>query len=169
VLNLQAVITKQMRELEILQRQQFQNGLKLKATQKREAVKRVRFTRELVLEGIHHREQILVPELGEGAFVSMRPLTDNEFVKVQKAILGDLTAAKVAELESSVQDLVEREQKGKYLAVSLSLSVEGDEWTPDDVGELPPGVPDMLYSALAVISGFPRPLELSEKKEEETG
>lgn len=160
----EAVVTKNQRDLEVLQRKQYRNGLALAAAQRREAMKRVRFTKQLVLEGIGHREQILVPELGEGAFLSMRPLTDSEFVQVQKSILGDMSASKISELDTTVNDIVEREKRGKYLALSISLSVEGDEWSPDDVGALPPGVPDTLYNTLAVISGFPRPLEPSENE-----
>lgn len=139
------------------------------ALRRTEALKKVRFTRLLVLEGKSHREQILVPELGAGAYVSMRPLTDSEFVEVQKIILGDLSANKLPELDQKIQDIVEREQRGKYLALSFALSVEGEQWTPEDVGALPPGVPDHLYSQLALMSGFPRPAEPSAERTEELG
>jgi hypothetical protein len=166
----EVVVTKVQRDREVLERLQFHNNLKLMAAQRRDAMKQVRFTKALVLEGTKHREHILVPELGEGAYLTIRPLTDIEFIQVQKVILGDISAVNVAKLEATMTDIVEREANGKYFALSIALSVDGEEWTPEDVGNLPPGVPDILYNTLAVISGFPRPLDLSvEEPEDENG
>ena len=131
----------------------------------------VRFTRELVLKGTDFRESVGVPELGEGAFLVIRPLTDAQFVEVQKAILGDMDmTASVLDLPTGkIGGLIDKEQKAKYLALSFALSFDGEEWAPEDIGKLPTGVPDKLYARLALISGFPRPAAPPSTKEEPAG
>lgn len=128
-----------------------------------------RFTKELVLKGTDFRESVGVPELGEGAFLVIRPLTDSQFVEVQKTILGDMTVSTLDRPVEKIGGLIDREQQGKYLALSYALSFDGEEWTPEDIGQLPTGVPDKLYERLALISGFPRPPkpELPAEEEEE--
>ena len=117
----------------------------------------VRFTKKLVLKGIDHREQVGVHELGKGAFLVIRPITDAQFVEVQKVIIGDRTISTLDQAAESIGDLIDREQGGKYLALSFALSFDGEKWTPKDIGQLPSGVPDKLYRRLALISGFPMP------------
>jgi hypothetical protein len=141
---------------EIKDRTAFQNEVKMMGVRRVEAESLVRVTKQLVLEGVLHREQVLIPELGSGAYLTIRPLTDIEFTKMQSAILGDMKRTQISQIDMTAKDMVERERRGKYLAVSLGLSCDGDEWTSEDVGQLPPGVPDRIYNHLAVISGFPR-------------
>jgi len=130
----------------------------------------VKFTRELVLKGTDFRESVGVPELGEGAFLVIRPLTDSQFVEVQKVILGDMTISTLDRPAEKISGLIDREQRGKYLALSYALSIDSEEWTPEDIGQLPTGVPDKIYERLALISGFPRPpkpASLAEEEEEQ--
>lgn len=135
-----------------------------------EDVCHVRYTRELVLKGTDFREQVGVPELGEGAFLIIRPLTDAQFVEIQKVMLGDMTISSLEKPVEKIGGFIDREQKGKYLALSFALSFDGEEWTPEDVGLLPTGVPDKLYRRLALISGFPMPpMPESPVAEEPTG
>jgi len=139
----------------------------------------VRFTKELVLRGTDFRESVGVPELGEGAFLVIRPITDAQFVEVQKTIIGDRTISSLDQAAESIGGLIDREQSGKYLALSYALSFDGEEWTPKEIGQLPSGVPDKLYRRLALISGFPMPPKpappveeeppLKEEEEEPTG
>lgn len=128
----------------------------------------VRYTRELVVKGTDFRESVEVSELGEGAFLVMRPLTDSQFVEVQRTMLGDLSISALDQPTEKITGFIDREQKGKYLALSYALSLDGDEWTPEDIGHLPTGVPDKLYGRLALISGFPRPPASGPTEEKET-
>jgi hypothetical protein len=150
------VVTREQRMLEIQQREDFKEARRQMNVRLAEAEGLVRITKQLVLEGISHREQVLVPELGAGAFLTIRPLSDGEFTRFQQAILGDMRRGEISDINLTVKDMTEREQRGKYLAVSLGLSCDGEEWTAEDVGLLPPGVPDRIYNHIALISGFPR-------------
>jgi len=168
-----AEVTAEDREQEVKEREEYKEELKHQDERREEAVKRVRVTRERVLKGTGLREQVDIPELGddeEKTFFVMRPLTDGEFVRVQKTILGDVSARSLDQ-DLKATDIVDREQKGKYLAVSIALSIDNEEWTPEEIGELPAGVPDKLYSRLAEISGFPRPTKplFPQKVEEQPG
>jgi hypothetical protein len=152
----ETVVTHERRMQEVKDREAFKREVSLMGVRRVEAESLVRVTKQLVFEGILHREQVLVPELGPGAYLTIRPITDLEFVKVQQSILGDMKRTQISQIDMTAKDMVDRERRGKYLAVSLGLSCDDDEWSPDDVGQLPPGVPDRLYNHLAVISGFPR-------------
>jgi len=168
-----AAVTAEDREQEVKEREEYKEELKHQDERREEAVKRVRVTRERVLKGTMLREQVDILELGkeeeEKTFFVMRPLTDGEFVEVQKAILGDVSASSM-DRDMKATDLIDREQKGKYLALTYALSIDNEEWTIEEIGKLPTGVPDKLYSRLAEISGFPRPTKpLFPPKEEQPG
>ena len=123
---------------------------------------RVRFTRELVLRGVQHRESVGVPELGEGAFLVIRPLTDGEFAEVQRVALVGLSISDTKHIdkidESPVSEVVDREQKAKYVAVAYGLNCGEEKWAAEDVARLPVGVPDKIFQRLGEISGFLSPL-----------
>lgn len=172
-----AVVTREQRLQEIAYRKAFNLEVSLMGIRRIEAMAKVRITRELVLEGKDHRSEVPVPEWGEEAFLMVRPITDGEFVKVQQTILRNMSASDLQEIKGDAEspdlskikmdivDLVDREKAGKYLAVSFGLSCDGEEWTAEAVGKLPPGVPDRIYNAVALASGFPRLAGSSEKAE----
>lgn len=168
-----AEVTAKQRQKEVKDRKDFKEELKHQDERREEAVKRVRVTRERVLKGTGLREQVDILELGkeeeENTFFVMRPLTDGEFVEVQKTILGDISASSM-DRDMKATDLIDREQKGKYLALTYALSIDNEEWTLEEIGKLPTGVPDKLYNRLAEISGFPRPTKpLSPPKKKQPG
>ena len=160
------VVTKEQREAQLKDRKDFVSEIGHQEDRREDAMKRVRWTRERVLKGTELREQVDFPAIDkpvdptdediETGFLTIRPLTDGEFVDVQRTILGDIST-KSLEQDMKASDLVLREQQGKYLAVSIALSIDGEEWTPEEVGLLPTGFPAKLYTRLAEISGFPRP------------
>ena len=170
------VVTKEQREAQLKDRKDFVSEIGHQEDRREDAMKRVRWTRELVLKGTGIREPVDFPAVDkpvnpededqETAFLIIRPLTDGEFVDVQRTILGDIST-KSLEKEMKASDLVEREQQGKYLAVSIALSIDGEEWTPEDIGLLPAGFPDTIYNRLAEISGFPRPTKPPSPNKEE--
>lgn len=126
----------------------------------------MRITKEMVLKGPRFREHVPVPELGEDAELVIRPLTDGEFAEIQQIIMADIPFAGADSLDKAelkITEVVEREKKAKYTALAFALSVDGESWTPEDVGNLPPGVPDRLYKRLSEISGFP--FEAPQKRE----
>jgi hypothetical protein len=132
----------------------------------------VRITRETVIEGIKMREQVKAPELGlgEDAFIVIRPLSAEEMSKVTKTVLGDMTKKDVD--NKKLFEVYSNEQKSKFEALSLAMSIDGETYTPAEVSGLPHAVVERAYSVLSEISGFMSPqqklmkkrLELVEKK-----
>jgi len=152
-----SIVTAEQRQRELTDQKAYESAKQDRQVAYEEAVKRVRYTKQLVLEGVVHREEVPVPELGEDAHLIIRPLTDEEFTEVTRKLLegASMTGFGVAGME--LGDVVDREQRGTYHAVSIALSVDGDKWSPEDVGKLPVGVPKRIYEKLSQISGFPRP------------
>lgn len=154
-----AIITKEKRKQEVKDRQDFELELENQEKRRNEAMKRVRVTRERVLKGIGFRELVDVPELDEGenkAHFVIRPLTDNEFLEVQKAMLGDMSTETIG-TDLTAADIIEAEKRSRYVALSYALSIDNEKWTPKQIGELPLGIPEKLYARVAEISGFPQP------------
>jgi len=159
------VVTEKERAAEVASREAFQEDMEHKKEVAAEAKMTVRVTRKLVLAGASHREMVPVPQLGEGAFLTMRPLVDNEFVQMQTTILRGIPTSRIQKLQTKTSsvDLIKRENEAKYQALALALSIDGQKWTPKDIGALPPGVPTALFNVLARISGFPTALQLQRR------
>lgn len=151
-----AEVTAEDREQQVKDREAYEEEREHQEERREEAVKRVRITRARILKGIAFREQFDTPELGEGTYIEMRPLTDNEFFEMQKAILGDMSRRSI-DKDLKAADIVEYEKRGKYLALSYALSINKEKWNLKEIGKMPPGLPEKLFNRLAEISGFPRP------------
>jgi len=116
----------------------------------------MRITKEHILKGkdFRHTEQIL------GGEVVMRPLTDGEISSLHAKLITGLSEeyyqsqhlGKPKLSEKDAHQLFLNQMAVQYEAVALSLSVEGESWAPEDVGQLPSGVPDKLYEVVERIS-----------------
>lgn len=133
-----------------------------------------RITRDMVLAGTELRHTVDTPHLGEDATMVIKPITDGQFMAIQALMFGDVTMSdRDAEpfKDKTMIEIAETEKETRRMAVAFALTIDGEEWTPEDVSLLPPGTVDKLYSEVALISGFPAgprlPPEPSEDSEEE--
>jgi len=134
-----------------------------------------RITREMVLKGTELRQTVDIPNWGEDASMVIRPITDGEFMAVQKIMFGDVTMDDKDELfkDMTMAEIADKEKLVRRMAVAFALSIDGEQWTPEDVSLLPPGAVDKLYNEVAITSGFPagprvqpKPSAKSEEPEE---
>lgn len=147
------VVTAEMREQEIEDRGRFEKFCDEQDKAIQTAGERVRMTKEIVMQGTRFREEVEV----DGYTYVLRPLRDVEFQRVARVMVEGLRRKDLQAGEVSLDQIIDKEQAGRYLAVALMLSCDGEEWTPEEVGTLPPGVPQKLYEAGGRISGFPKP------------
>lgn len=139
---------------QIKTREKFLDGMALREVAIEEAKLLTRATKQMVLEGTSYRKAFFIPQL-QNLTVFIRPITDTEYGRVQDIILTGLDVKDVENIQD-VQGIVERERLAKYTAVAYALSCDGQEWTAEDVGNLPQGIPDKIYQEVAKISGFPQ-------------
>lgn len=118
-----------------------------------------RITKEMVLKGTELRHVVDIPQWGEEATLTVKPITDGQFMEIQAEMfegieLGDKDNEPFQGM--TMTEVSEREKKVRRKAVAFALSIDGEEWTPEDVALLPPGAVDALYNDVALISGFPK-------------
>lgn len=100
---------------------------------------------------------------GEEAEFTMRPLTDGELTKLQsiekKPLIvkvgmnnGQRTSVQTNDVDINTGEFTEAQNEAMYNAVSLSLSVNGEKVTPEDVKALPAGLPGILFEQVITIS-----------------
>jgi len=98
----------------------------------------------------------------EGIDINTNNLTKQNIQKIKK--LREEGADK-KEIISQLQDkfntndldianLQKQERKGTYLVVAYGLSHGDGEWSPEDVGRLPRGIPDKLADEIRAISEY---------------
>lgn len=143
-----------MRKEQVKIREQFDDGMALREVAVEEARQLTRATKQMVLEGTSYRKAFLIPQLNN-LTVIIRPITDVEYGRIQDIILKGLTVQDVENIQD-VTGVLERERLAKYTAVAYALSCDDEEWTAEDVGRLPQGIPEKLYEEVARISGFPQ-------------
>ena len=135
-----------------------------------------RIPREMVSAGNELRHTVDIPQWGEEASMVVKPITDAQFMEVQREMFGDVTMAdKDSEpyKDKTMAEIADMEKHVRRMAVAFALSIDGEEWTPEDVSNLPPGAVDELYAEVALISGFPtgrrvKPTPLEEEEEPES-
>ena len=148
------VTSHEVRVAQLRTRVQFLDGMALREVAVEEARQLTRATKQMVLEGTSYRKAFLIPQMNNLTLI-IRPITDVEYGRVQDIILKGLNVKDIENLQD-VQGIVERERLAKYTAIAYALSIDGEEWTAEDVGRLPQGIPDKLYEEVARISGFPQ-------------
>ncbi|MEM2163906.1 MAG: hypothetical protein QXR62_05740 [Candidatus Bathyarchaeia archaeon] len=119
---------------------------------------RPKITKQLVYEGLKHRVEVEVEEFPGYIFV-LAPLTDAEFSEYRAAALEGVDTSRfrgkrvdevLEDLDSiDLVKLVKAGDRAKHIALAYSLSRGmGEKWTPEDVANLPAGVPDKLFAKL---------------------
>lgn len=148
------VTSHEARVNQVRTREKFLDGMALREVAIEQAKMLTRATKQMVLEGTSYRKAFYIPQLSNLAVI-IRPITDVEYGRVQDVVLEGIDLQDVGNLKS-VEGIVEKERLAKYTAVAYALSCDGEEWTAEDVGKLPQGIPDQLYQEVGKISGFPR-------------
>ena len=118
-------------------------------------------TKDRILKGIEKIETVYIESL-EGE-VKIRPLTSAEWqeivVEEQKGIgQVKLNVGSLRQTDGTMSiDLAKQTVasfKAKVKAVAIAMSVDGEEWTEEEVRQLLPGVVDEIFEAVRDISGI---------------
>ena len=95
--------------------------------------------------------------------LTMRPLTDGELTKLQsiekKPLTvtvgmqnGKRTSVHTNDVDINTGEFTEAQNEAMYTAIALSLSVNGDTVTADDIKELKAGLPGVIFKEVIRIS-----------------
>ena len=95
--------------------------------------------------------------------LTMRPLTDGELTKLQsiekKPLTvtvgmqnGKRTSVHTNDVDINTGEFTEAQNEAMYTAIALSLSVNGDTVTADDIRELKAGLPGVIFKEVIRIS-----------------
>lgn len=95
--------------------------------------------------------------------LTMRPLTDGELTKLQtiekKPLTvtvgmqnGKRTSVHTNDVDINTGEFTEAQNEAMYEAIALSLSVNGDTVTADDIRELKAGLPGVIFKEVIRIS-----------------
>ena len=93
-----------------------------------------------IISGAEHSELLPVKALdGE---VMVRPLTQKECGKVQALLIGEQTVSgrpgeEADQISMQLGSILTGMAEAERMLVAFALSCEGDEWTTDEVGDLP--------------------------------
>ena len=93
----------------------------------------------------------------------MRPLTDGELTKIQsieqKPLVvkvgmqnGKRTSVHQNDVDINTGEFTEAQNEALYQAIALSLSVDGETVTSDDIKTLPAGLPGIIFEQVITIS-----------------
>jgi len=117
--------------------------------------------KETILKGVEKVETVYIESL-EGE-VKIRPLSSSEWQEIvieeQKGI-GEvkLKVGSLQQTDGTMSiDLAKQtiaSFKAKVKAVAIAMSVDGEEWTEEEVRQLLPGVVDEIFEAVRDISGI---------------
>ena len=129
-----------------------------------------KLTKDDILLGVAKRERVELPQLERE--VEIRPLTEAEAARIRALAMRGLSDKAIAAVQRMGQsggsetvaglsgaDLVavqQNEDEANVLAASFALTCDGETWTPEDVGSLPPGVAGLIAKAAYRISGIDR-------------
>lgn len=123
----------------------------------------MRVTKAMILAGNKYRHTVEVDGIGE--FV-IRPLTQLEYECIQEISLDGIDAETIGKLgkmakggdvelaPEAIKQAQRNEAKGNRMAVSIGLSCDGEQWSEEDVKQLPSNVFEELKNAVFAISGI---------------
>lgn len=121
-----------------------------------EAIKKLTLGTELVSE-------VKIEYENEDYAFTMRPLTDGELTRLQaiekKPLVvkvgmqnGKRTSVQSNDVDINTGEFTEAQYEAMYNAIALSLSVDGETVTPDDIKGLPAGLPQIIFEQVIRIS-----------------
>lgn len=118
-------------------------------------------TKDKILKGIEKVETVYIESLG--GEVKIRPLSSSEWQEIvieeQKGIgQVKLNVGSLRQTDGTMSiDLAKQtiaSFKAKVKAVSLAMTVDGEEWSENEVEQLLPGVVDEIFEHVREISGI---------------
>jgi len=117
-----------------------------------------KITRAMVLQGTELRHVVDIPQWNKEATLTVKPITDGQFMEIQAKMFEGVELGEDNEpfKGMTMTEISQREKNVRRQAVAFALSIDGEEWAPEDVALLPPGAVDALYNDVALISGFPK-------------
>ena len=118
--------------------------------------------RKLTL-GADDTETVTITFEDETITLKMRPLTDGELTKLQSVEKKPLTvtvgmkngvrqSVHTNDVDINTGEFTEAQHEAMYNAIALSLSVDGEKVTVDDVKELKAGLPGIIFKEVIRIS-----------------
>ena len=121
-----------------------------------EAIKKLTLGTELVSE-------VKIEYENEDYAFTMRPLTDGELTKLQaiekKPLVvkvgmqnGKRTSVQSNDVDINTGEFTEAQYEAMYNAIALSLSVDGETVTTNDIKGLPAGLPQIIFEQVIRIS-----------------
>ena len=121
-----------------------------------EAIKKLTLGTELVSE-------VKIEYENEDYAFTMRPLTDGELTKLQaiekKPLVvkvgmqnGKRTSVQSNDVDINTGEFTEAQYEAMYNAIALSLSVDGETVTTNDIKGLPAGLPQVIFEQVIRIS-----------------
>jgi hypothetical protein len=121
-----------------------------------EAIKKLTLGTELVSE-------VKIEYENEDYTFTMRPLTDGELTKLQaiekKPLVvkvgmqnGKRTSVQSNDVDINTGEFTEAQYEAMYNAIALSLSVDGETVTTNDIKGLPAGLPQIIFEQVIRIS-----------------
>ena len=113
--------------------------------------------------GTEDTEKVTLNFEDETIELTMRPLTDGELTKLQtiekKPLTvtvgmqnGKRTSVHTNDVDINTGEFTEAQNEAMYEAIALSLSVNGDTVTADDIRELKAGLPGVIFKEVIRIS-----------------
>ena len=113
--------------------------------------------------GTDDTEKVTLNFEDETIELTMRPLTDGELTKLQtiekKPLTvtvgmqnGKRTSVHTNDVDINTGEFTEAQNEAMYTAIALSLSVNGDTVTADDIRELKAGLPGVIFKEVIRIS-----------------
>ena len=121
-----------------------------------EAIKKLTLGTELVSE-------VKIEYENEDYAFTMRPLTDGELTRLQaiekKPLVvkvgmqnGKRTSVQSNDVDINTGEFTEAQYEAMYNAIALSLSVDGETVTTNDIKGLPAGLPQIIFEQVIRIS-----------------
>lgn len=121
-----------------------------------EAIKKLTLGTELVSE-------VKIEYENEDYAFTMRPLTDGELTRLQaiekKPLVvkvgmqnGKRTSVQSNDVDINTGEFTEAQYEAMYNAIALSLSVDGETVTTNDIKGLPAGLPQVIFEQVIRIS-----------------
>jgi len=113
--------------------------------------------------GKDNLETVKIDYDGTEAEFTIRPLTSGELSKLQaiekKPLVvkvgmqgGKRVSQNINDVDINTGEFTEAQAEAMYTAIALSLSVDGETVTSEDIKGMPTGVPELLFEKVILIS-----------------
>lgn len=113
--------------------------------------------------GTDDHETVKIDYDGTELDFTIRPLTSGELSRLQviekKPLIvkvgmqnGKRVSTNVNDVDINTGEFTEAQNEAMYRAIALSLSVDGEKITVDDIKGMPAGLPELLFDKIITVS-----------------